>query len=163
NRAHALRTRRLHVIDTIGAGNHTLKRSGDESANQICISADVYRRNLHDGDVAAGILSHTQRANRLQTSDQNYQIDTDCQYRSLDEEIRELHLVVLRLGSRIVAGLNFIVHSHSRTVAQLEDTGSDHLVPWLKSRDNTNLIATRTFNFHELLTYAAVGLTGWTF
>ena len=85
NRAQALRAGRLHVVDAVGAGDHALDRRGNESADQVGVRADVYGRDLHHGDVAARILPHAQRANRLQAGDQDHQVDDDRQNRTLNE------------------------------------------------------------------------------
>ena len=58
--ADPLGTRRLHVVDAVGAGNHPLERRGDEPAYEIGIRPDVDRRHPDDRDVAARILPHAQ-------------------------------------------------------------------------------------------------------
>src|SRR5262249_39713884 len=98
--AQALRARRLHVIDAVSAGNHTLQGRSNEPANQISVRPYVRSRDLHHSDVAAGILPHAEGANRLQAGNQDCQIDADGKYWSFDKEIRELHLIVLEPGSR---------------------------------------------------------------
>ena len=91
DRAEALGARRLHVVDAVGAGNHTLERRRNKSANQIGVRANVDRRDLDFCDVAAGILANAERTNRLQARDQDHQIDNDRKDWPLYEEICNLH------------------------------------------------------------------------
>ena len=88
----ALRARRLHVVDAVGAGDHALERRRDEAAHEVGVRADVHGRDPDDRDVAARILPDAQRADRLQAGDQDDQVDDDRQDRPLDEQIGELHL-----------------------------------------------------------------------
>src|SRR5262249_55019689 len=81
--AKALRAGRLHVVDAIGAGNDTLEWGGDEPTDQVCVGANVHSCDLNLRDVAARILAHTERTDRLQTRNQDHQIDADCKNRSL--------------------------------------------------------------------------------
>ena len=85
DRAQPLRAGRLHVIDAVGAGDNPLDRRRDETANQISARAHIYRRDLHDRNVAARILTHTQRTDGLQTGDQDHQIYNDRQHGTLNE------------------------------------------------------------------------------
>ena len=89
--ADSLGARRLHVVDTVRAGNDALDRRSDKSANQVRISADINRRDLHHRDVAARILTHTQRSDGLQPGNQDYQAHDDRENWPLYKEIRELH------------------------------------------------------------------------
>ena len=89
--AETLAARRLHVVDAIGAGDDPLEWRGDETADEIRIRARVHRRHAHHRDVTARVLPDTQRADRLQTRDQDDQIDDDGEDRPLDEQIGELH------------------------------------------------------------------------
>ena len=66
NRAETLRARRLHVVDTVRAGDDALERRRNEPAHEIGVGADVSRRDADDRDVAARVLPHAQRADRLQ-------------------------------------------------------------------------------------------------
>ena len=122
DRAEALSARRLHVVDTVGAGDDALQRSGDKSAYQVGVCAHVNRRNRHHRDVAARVLTHTQRANGLQPGDQDNQADDHREDGSFDKQIRELHLAVLGLGSGIISRLNLVVDLDRGAVAQLEHT-----------------------------------------
>src|SRR6266567_3713706 len=70
--AQALSARRLHVIDAVGARDHTLQRGGDEAANQVRVGAHVHRRDLHHRDITTRILTDAQRTYRLQTCNQDY-------------------------------------------------------------------------------------------
>ena len=103
DRADALRAGRLHVVDAVGAGDDPLERRRDESAHEIGVRADVDRRHLDDGDVAARILPDAQRADRLQAGDQDDQVDDDRQHRPLDEKVGELHQLFSGLGAGVVA------------------------------------------------------------
>jgi hypothetical protein len=83
--AHALRARRLHVVDAVGAGDDPLERGGDEAADKIGIRADIDGRDPDDRDVAARILADAERADRLETSQENDQVHDDREDRSCEE------------------------------------------------------------------------------
>jgi len=83
--AQPLSARRLHVIDAVRAGDNPLDGRGDKTANQISAGAHIHSRYLHDCDVATRVLTHTQRAYRLQTGDQDHQIYNDRQYGALNK------------------------------------------------------------------------------
>ena len=85
DRADALSARRLHVINAVGAGNHSLQGSRNKSAHQVSISAYIHGRDLHHRNVAARILPHAQRADGLQARNQNHQIDANGENRPFDE------------------------------------------------------------------------------
>ena len=102
DRADALRARRLDVVDAVGAGDHALERRRDEAAHEVGVGADVGGRDRDHRDVAARVLAHAQRADRLQPGDQDHQVDDDREDRPLDEEIGEAASAVLRLGRRVV-------------------------------------------------------------
>src|SRR5437762_6581645 len=72
------------------------------------------------------------------------------------------NLVILGLRSRIVAWLDFVIYCHSRTVAQLEDAGSNNLIASINAGDDANLVAACALDFHELLANSAVGLSART-
>ena len=91
DRADPLRAGRLHVVDAVGAGNDPLERRRDEPAYEIGVRPDVDRRHPDDRDVAARILPHAQRADRLQPGDENDQVDDNRQDRPLYEEVCEPH------------------------------------------------------------------------
>ncbi len=59
NGAQPLCTRRLHVVDSVGACDHSLQRRSYESANQVGVRAYIHRRDRDHRDVAARILAHT--------------------------------------------------------------------------------------------------------
>ena len=109
DRADALRARRLHVVDAVGAGDHALERRRDEAAHEIGVRADVGGRHLDDRDVAARVLPHAQRADRLQPGDQDHQVDDDRQDRPLDEEIGELHQLSSGFGVGLFAGCTLLL------------------------------------------------------
>ena len=104
DRAEALRARRLHVVDAVGAGDDTLERRRDEAAHQVGVRAHVDRGDANDRDVAARILPHAQRADRLQPRDQDHEIDHDREHGPLDEKIGELHQLFPGLGAASLAG-----------------------------------------------------------
>ena len=85
DRAQTLGARRLHIVDAIGARDNTLNRRSDEAANQIGAGADIDRCDLHHGNIAAWILTYAQRADGLQSGDQDHQINHDRQYRTLNK------------------------------------------------------------------------------
>ena len=82
DRAESLCARRFHVVDAVRAGDDALDRRSNKSAHEIGIRAYIDGRNLHHGDIAARILPHAQRANRLQTGDQDHQVHDDRQNRT---------------------------------------------------------------------------------
>ena len=61
------------------------------------------------GDVAARILAHAERANRLQAGDQDDQVDDDREDRPLDEEIGETHQLSSGFGARLLAGVTLLL------------------------------------------------------
>ena len=128
NRAEALSARRLHVVDSVSAGDDALQRCRDKAADQVRVGAHVNRRDLHHGDVAARILPDAQRADGLQPGNQNHQVDYDREDRPLDKKISKLHLAVLRLGSRIVPRLDLIVDLDGGAVTQFEDARAHNLI-----------------------------------
>ena len=136
-----------------------LERRRDEAAHEIRVRADVDRRHADDGDVAARILPDAQRADRLQTGDQNHQGDDDRKNGPFDEEIGKAHRcrsAVFRFRCRVVAGLNLVVDENSRGVAQLEHAGCHDFVAGFHARGHGDLIAARAAELDELLAHAAV-------
>ena len=117
NRAESLSAGRLHVVDTIGAGNHAFQRGGNETANQVGVRAHVHCRDLHHGDVTARILAHAERADRLQPGDQDHEVDDNREDRALNKKIGELHLAVLRLGRWTVSRLHFVINLNGSAIA----------------------------------------------
>src|SRR5262249_61370641 len=101
--------RRLEVVDAVGARDDALERRRDEPADEIGVRADVRRRHLHDRDVAARVLPHAQRPNRLQAGDENDEIDDDREDRSLDEKIREFHQLFSGFGFGLFPGLTLLL------------------------------------------------------
>ena len=85
DRAESLRARRFHVVDAVGAGDHALERRRDETAHEIRIRAHIHRRDANDRDVAARILPDAERTDRLQSRDEDDQVDDDREDRPLDE------------------------------------------------------------------------------
>ena len=111
---------RLDVVDAVGARDDALERRGDEAAHEVGVRADVDGRHRDDGDVAARILPHAQRADRLQPRDQDDEVDDDREDRPPDEEVGELHQLSSGFGRRAVRRLDVVVHDDRRAVAQLE-------------------------------------------
>jgi hypothetical protein len=99
----------------------------------------------------------------LQAGYQDHQIDDDREDRPLNKKISELHLAVLRFGSRIVSRLDFIVDLDSCPIAQLENAGTHNLISGLDTRYDGNLISTRALDLDELLAYSTVGIALWVF
>jgi hypothetical protein len=91
NRADALRAGRFHVVDAVGARDDSFKRGRNEPTHEIRIGTDIRGCDFDNRDVAARVLAHAERADRLQPGDQNHEVDDDGQNWPLDEQIRELH------------------------------------------------------------------------
>ena len=86
------------------------------------LAPDVGGRHADDRDVAARVLAHAQRADRLEPRDQDDEVDDDRQHRPADEEVGEACIsVVLGLaGPGLFAGLDLVVDQDRRAVAELE-------------------------------------------
>ena len=85
NRAEPLRTRRFHVIDTVGARDDTLERSRNETAYEVCVRTHVRRRHPNDRHITARILPHAERPDGLQPGDEDHETDDDREDRPFDE------------------------------------------------------------------------------
>jgi len=120
DRAERLRARRLHVIDAVGARDHALERRGDEAAHEIGVGADVDRGHADHRDVAARILAHAQRANRLQPGDQNHQVDDDRENGPLDEQVGESHQLFSGFGAGLFAGRTLLFTSTAAPLRSLK-------------------------------------------
>ena len=133
DRADRLRARRFHVIDAVGAGDHPLERGRDEPAHEVRIRADVCRRDFHDGDVAARVLPDRERADRLQSGDQDDQVDDDRQDGPLDEEIGELHQLFSGFAAGLLPGFTALLTSTAAPLRSLNTpevtTSSPGLMP----------------------------------
>src|SRR5581483_10591920 len=172
DRTQALSAGRLHVVDPVSAGDHALERSRDEASYQVSVGADVRRRDLDDCDVAARILTHAQRSDRLQPGNQDHQIDDDCKDRPFDKQISEFHrlpsvlahpllyprLAVRGIGSRTIRRLHLVVDLDGCAVTELEDTRRDNFIARIDAGENGYLISARTANLDELLPHAAIRL-----
>src|SRR5436309_8427984 len=66
--------------------------------------------------------------------------------------------VVLRLGGRIVGGLDLVVDADGGAVAELEGAGRHDFLTGLESRDHRDLIAPGAAQLDELLPHAAIAL-----
>ena len=141
DRAEALGTRRLHVVDPVRAGNHALQGRGNEAADQIRVGAHVNRRNLHHRDIAARILTHAERTDGLQPGNQDYQADDNREDWPLDKEVSKFHLAILGLGSRVVFRSNFVIDLNSRAVSQFENSGTHNFISRIHTRNDRDLIA----------------------
>ena len=108
DRAQRLRARRLDVVDAVGARDHALERRGDEAAHQVGVGADVERRHLDDGDVAARILAHVQRADRLQPGDQDDRLTTIARTGRLMNRSVNFISCPLGFGARLFAGCTLL-------------------------------------------------------
>src|SRR5262249_10876201 len=107
---------RFHVVDAISAGDHAFERRRDEAAYEIGVGAHVRGRHGDDRDIAAWILPDTQRADRLESCDEDDQVDDDREDRSLDEQIGELHQLFSGFGVGLFAGCTLLF---TRTAAPL--------------------------------------------
>src|SRR5262249_13779017 len=67
-------------------------------------------------------------------------------------------LAILRLGSRVVAGLRLVVDLDGRPVSQLEDSRRHDFLPGLHTRHHRDLVAARGSDTDELLFHATVAL-----
>ena len=97
-------TGRITAIDAVGAGDHPLERRGDEAADEIGVGTNVHRGHADHRDVAARVLAHAQRTDRLQPRDEDDEVDDDGEDRPPDEEIREAHHRFSGVGVRSFAG-----------------------------------------------------------
>ncbi len=133
DRADALRARRFHVVDAVGARDDALERRRDETADEVGVGADVRRRDLDDRDVAARVLPDAQRANRLHARNQNHEADDDRQHRPLDEEIGETHQLFSGRGFGLLPGLTLLLTSTAAPLRSLKTpevtTSSPGLMP----------------------------------
>ena len=91
DRADPLTAGTLDVIDPLGGCDDPFQRCGKVPAHEIGIGTDVGGRHLDHRDVAAGILPHVQHADRLDTGQQDDQVDHKRQHGALDKEIGQLH------------------------------------------------------------------------
>ena len=89
--AQALGAGALHVVDALGAGDDPLQGRRDEAAHEVGVRADVGGRDADDGEVAARVLAHVERADRLVTRQQDDEVDDHRQHGPADEEIGEFH------------------------------------------------------------------------
>ena len=71
DRAQALGAGGLHEIDALGAGDDPLEGRREESAHEVGVRADIDGRDADDGEVAARILPHVERAQSLRTRQQD--------------------------------------------------------------------------------------------
>src|SRR6266571_4922212 len=74
-------------------------RKSMPSAHAIGAGADVGGRDVDHRDVAARVLPHRQRADRLQAGDQDDEVDHDRQDGPPDEEVGELHQLSTGFGA----------------------------------------------------------------
>src|SRR5207245_5565630 len=98
------RSGRFDEIDAVGAGEDPRERGCDAAAHEVGAGADVCGRHVEHRDVAAGVLPHRQRADRLQAGDQDDQVDHDRQDGPSDEEVGELHQLSSGLGAGLFEG-----------------------------------------------------------
>ena len=91
DRAQALRTGRVDVIDPVRAGDHALQRSRDVSADQVGIRSDIGGAHRDHRHIAAGILANRENLDGDEPAQQDQQIDDQCQHRTPDENIGERH------------------------------------------------------------------------
>ena len=81
----ALRALRFDVVDAVRRGDDALERSRHEASHQVGVGADV---DGGDGDrrvLAAGVLAHVQRSDRLHAGDHDDQVDDQGEDRPFDE------------------------------------------------------------------------------
>ena len=83
-------------------------------AHEVGAGPDVGGRHADDGDVAARVLAHAQRADRLEPGDQDHQVDDDGEDRPADEDVGELHQLSSGFGRRVVRGLDRVVDLRPR-------------------------------------------------
>ena len=159
DRADALRAGRLHVVDPVRARDHALERRRQEPADQVGVGADVDRRNLDDGRVAAGVLPDGQRTDRLHARDQDHEVDDDREDRPSDEKVGEgLHSSCPPVWAPGCCRAGLVVDLDGGSVAQLEDAGGHHGLPRLDAGGHRHLVAAGSADLDELLAHAEVGL-----
>ena len=91
DRADPLAAGALDIINALGCCDDPFQRRGEVAAHEIGIGTDVGGRHLNHSDVAAGILPHVQHSDRLDSGQQNDQVDHKRQHGALDKEIGQLH------------------------------------------------------------------------
>ena len=92
--AQSLRAGRLDIVDAVSAGNNPFERRSNETANEVCISPDVGRRDGDDGAIAPRILPNVEQFDRLKTGEQNNQVQHNGDDRTFDKKIGEFHIRV---------------------------------------------------------------------
>src|SRR5262249_43346699 len=105
DRGHALRARRLDVVDAVRARQHALDRAGDEAAHEVGVRADVDRGHRDHRHVGARELPHGQRADRLEPGDQDDAVDADREAGPLDDELGDAHQLPAGLGDVLSDGV----------------------------------------------------------
>lgn len=81
----------LDVVDAIRCGDCAFDRRRDEAANQIRVGTHVRRGDRDGGVFVVGILTNSQRGDRLETGDHDDDVHHNRDDRPFDEEVRELH------------------------------------------------------------------------
>ena len=102
--AHALSAGGLEVVDAVRARDHPLERRRDEAAHEIRVGAHVGGGHRDDRDVAAGILPHAERPDRLEPGDQDDETDHHGQHGPANEEIGEFHQLSSGFGAELFDG-----------------------------------------------------------
>ena len=65
----------LHVLDAVRGGDGSFQRRSDEAAHQVGAGADIDRGDGYHRVFAARILAYIEGADRLQTGDNDDQVD----------------------------------------------------------------------------------------
>ena len=81
----AQRAARLQVFNAVGGGDGALERRGDEAAHQLGAGADIDGGDGDGGVFTARILADVERADGLETGDQNHQVHHQRQHRPPDK------------------------------------------------------------------------------
>ena len=81
----------LHVVDALGARDDPFQGRREEAAHEVGVRADVDRLHADDRQIAARILPHVERVDRLVARQQDDEVDDDGQHGPADEQVGDLH------------------------------------------------------------------------
>ena len=87
----SLRAEGFDIVDAVRRGDDPLQWGGDEASHEVCVCSDVNRRHSDNGIFRSRVLTDVERADGLESADQDHQRDHDGQNRSAYEDVGELH------------------------------------------------------------------------
>ena len=109
-------TLRFDVVDTIGGGDGSLERRGDEAADEVGVGADVDRLHGDRRALDLRVLPYAHAADRLKPSDEDDQVDDDREDGTSNEDVGEpqgvssaVHRMRRQLGMKLCRG----AHRHA--------------------------------------------------